>query len=186
MAKPGRPRKIRSSESSVTIQTHSAATAAQAILPPPTPSQVDEAEIAEAEHAEAEIKQFSKTDKITEFLREFYDQPELVFLEEFSDGRIPYLKDGSLLKAARFYPSINLIVDKIPKSASQADIDAIKWEFERVGHKYTWLREGETLDLDPKSTTPELIARANPLKTDPEKRLEFRMDTLSGSQNIFV
>ncbi len=171
----GRPKKVvTEAPGSVTVKTQ---LSSDVDKEPKNITEQKKQEKQEGEEADRAVKKSKETDPITQFLRLMYENETLKFIEDFADGRIPYLPDGSLLRVKRYYPTIKLIVDLWPKGTKQEDIDAKKWEFQRVGHRYSWIFEGEELECDPKDPNKqELIRRADPLKNDPEKRISFQVE----------
>jgi hypothetical protein len=133
-------------------------------------------EVAEYEKAQ---RKDSDCDPITEFLRVVHKNPNLKPIEQFVDGRLPYLPDGSLLKVRFCYPQIHFIVDGFPKGTKQDDIDTKKWEYQRLGYRFSWLIDGEELECDPSDPAKqEIIERANPLKEEPKTRMKFSTDDI--------
>jgi hypothetical protein len=149
---------------------------------PKTPAEQLKSEIKDADKGEAKMKKAMSVgiDGITEYLKAFKKVGELAFLEDFTDNRIPHLENGSLLRVARFYPALKLVIDRVGKEITLAEIDAKKWEFERCGYTYTWIVDGEQLDLDPDEEKNVLWDRAEKLVKDPEVRLKFRVSQIIG------
>lgn len=141
------------------------------VIDPPAVDTGDES----AEFAAAKEK-FEKVDGITQYIRDFFDAPLASHVEDFADTRLPHLKDKSLLKVKRFYPMVKAIVDMFPKGTDEQDIQAKKWEFERLGYKYAWVCEGEDLSENPE----EFGARFNPMETMPTKRILFNTSLADG------
>jgi hypothetical protein len=147
------------------------------------PSGVDEGTLTEKQELK-ESKEFEKAerknnecDPITEFLRVVTKNSNLKPIENFVDGRLPYLPDGSLLKVRFCYTPIHFIVDSFPKGTKQEEIDSKKWEYQRLGYRYSWLIDGEEMECDPSDPSKqEIIKRAEPLKEEPKIRMKFSTD----------
>lgn len=90
---------------------------------------------------------FQHNDAMTQYLmKKFklaYMWPEL----RYTDSRFPRTEDGKVMSVNRFYPAMNLVVDKIPESWTEDMIRAKKWAIEQLGMTYFWIQDGEKVEL---------------------------------------
>lgn len=134
-------------------------------------------EMKEGQSKVAKIKA-SEKDTLSDFLRQKYNTPDLQAFEDYCDTRLPKIADGKSLRVARFYPALSLCVDRFEKNTPIDDIKAKKWEFERLGLTYTWIVNGEEMDLEDEGDA--FYKRQAKLSRDPEKRIHFHVPKMQG------
>jgi len=150
--------------------------------------QKDQAEQLEAEALKKKMEKEASLDKVTIYLEKHFGLKGIQFKEDYFETRLPHLLNGEGVRVKRYYPSLNLCVDRIPKGTVKDDILSKKWEFERIGKKYTWIQEGENLEFDEKDEKNEFLNRLIPLNVEPKQRIHFLVPktTVWGNQSARV
>ena len=117
-----------------------------------------------AKREAARIKRYinSKVDDITKYLTEYLDVPSLCGYSKYTNMSFPRDERGWKMNVEKYYPTLNLCVDKIPAKWLMERILAKKWLIEQLGYKYIWLKEDESIRNE-----EEFWSRSEPLKDKP-------------------
>lgn len=122
----------------------------------------DQSQLVDLQNMKNLMKTWETNDKMTLYLKERFKCAYLMPEIRYKDSRFPKDERGFAMSVNRFYPALDLVVDKIPANWTQEMIDYKKWNIEQLGFKYCWLQDGEKI-----TKAEEIYERTEPIKKKP-------------------